>query len=155
MIYSDFPPYDILKNNQLSFNQLQIMKRFARFWDIFYNSSNFKKSIKMIWQDNSVFENFYTFCLWIYEQTDSTWKISLQRQGELLFDYLCNIKNIEAKEVADIMLEDMLKLKGRAVPHYLKPFAKDKTVKQKFGTSGFNKRQNYYHSNELTQSLLG
>jgi len=142
MTYSNFPPYDILKNNQLSFAQLQIMKRFARFWDIFYNSSNFKKSVKMIWQNNSVFENFYAFGLWIYEQTDSTWKISLQRQGELLFDYLCNVKNIEAKEVADTMLEDMLKLKGRAVPHYLKPFAKNKTVKQKLGTSGFNKRQN-------------
>ena len=36
MIYSDIPPYDILQNNLLSFGQIQKMKRFARFWDIFY-----------------------------------------------------------------------------------------------------------------------
>ncbi|MDP3301796.1 MAG: DUF4080 domain-containing protein, partial [Sulfuricurvum sp.] len=32
MIYSDIPPYDILQNNNLSFVQIQKMKRFARFW---------------------------------------------------------------------------------------------------------------------------
>ena len=142
MTYSNFPPYDILKNNQLSFTDIQIMKRFARFWDLFYNSSNFTKSVKLIWQENSVFENFYNFGLWIYQQTDSTWKISLQRQGELLFKYLCEVKKLDKNTVADSMLEDMLKLKGRAVPNYLKPFVKDKKITQKLGTSGFNKRQN-------------
>ena len=141
MVYSDIPPYDILKNNQLSFKDIQIMKRFARFWDLTYNSGNFKNSAKLIWGEESVFENFYAFGIWIYEQTDSTWKISLQRLGELLFTYLKDVKKLDTQTVADKMLEDMMKLKGRAIPAYLKPYASNFKADAKAGTSGFNKRQ--------------
>ncbi|WP_418640869.1 DUF4080 domain-containing protein [Sulfurimonas sp. ST-27] len=141
MVYSDIPPYDILKNNKLSFNDIQIMKRFARFWDLYYNSGNFKTTLPLLWQNESVYENFYAFGLWIYEQTDSTWKISLQRQGELLFSYLHVKKKITEEEIAEYMLQDMMKLKGRAIPAYLKPYAKEFHPEAKMGTSGFNKRQ--------------
>ena len=142
MVYSDIPPYDILKNSELKFNDIQIMKRFARFWDLTYNSGNFKSSINLLWENESVFENFYAYSLWIYAQTDSTWKISLQRLGELLFTYLRDVKNIEPKQIADAMLDDMMKLKGRAIPNYLKPYADSFVSNAKSGSSGFNKRQN-------------
>jgi hypothetical protein len=141
MVYSDIPPYDILKNNQLSFNDIQIMKRFARFWDLTYNSGNFKKSINLLWGEQGVFENFYDFGLWTYEQTHSTWKISLERLGELLFTYLSEVKKLDKQDITHAMLDDMMKLKGRAVPHYLKPFAGTAAFDAKSGTSGFNKRQ--------------
>ena len=141
MVYSDIPPYDILKNSELSFEDIQKMKRFARFWDLSYNSGNFKRTMPLFWQDESVFENFYAFSLWAYAQTDSTWKISLERLGELLFKYLRDVKSLEPKTVANAMLEDMLKLKGRALPPYLKAFARNKRVNAKSGSAGFNKRQ--------------
>jgi len=141
MTYSDFPPYDILKNNLISFKDIQIMKRFSRFWDIYYNSGNYKNSIVLIWGESSVYEEFYTFGLWVYKQTDSTYKISLQRQGELLFNYLREYKNIDAQLVADLLLKDMMKLKGRAIPSYLKAYSKYFVTEAKEGTSGFNKRQ--------------
>ncbi|WP_310441158.1 B12-binding domain-containing radical SAM protein [Sulfurimonas sp.] len=141
MVYSDIPPYDVLQTSQLSFFEIQTMKRFSRFWDLTYNSGNFKESVKLIWQDESVFENFYEFSLWIYTQTDSTWQISLQRLGELLFKYLCEIKNLSKKTVAQKMLDDMMKLKGRVVPAYLKEYAENLSLSNKHGTSGFNKRQ--------------
>ncbi|MCF6339555.1 MAG: B12-binding domain-containing radical SAM protein [Sulfurimonas sp.] len=141
MVYSDIPPYDILKNSQLSFSDIQIMKRFSRFWDLTYNSGNFKQSVKLIWQDENVFENFYEFSLWIYTQTDSTYKISLQRLGELLFIYLSEVKKLSIEMVAKKMIEDMMKLKGRAIPSYLKPYIKNIEIQNKQGTSGFNKRQ--------------
>lgn len=141
MIYSDIPPYDILKNNQLSFNDIQIMKRFARFWDLLYNSGNFKKTMPLLWENESVYKNFYALSLWIYTQTNSTWKISLERLGKLLFEYLSEVKKLEKEKVALCMLEDIMKLKGRATPPYLKPFSKEFTSKAKSGTAGFNKRQ--------------
>ncbi len=141
MVYSDIPPYDILKNNELSFLDIQNMKRFARFWDLTYNSGNFKNSAKLIWKDESVYENFYDFCIWMYSQTDSTWKISLQRLGELLFNYLTGIKKQNPQDVADAMLEDMMKVKGRAIPKYLKEYDANFVSNAQKGTSGFNKRQ--------------
>ena len=141
MVYSDIPPYDILKNNQLSFNDIQTMKRFARFWDLTYNSGNFKRSVILLWQEESVYTNFYDFSIWMYEQTDSTWKISLQRLGELLFSYLTEVKKLSPQIVATTMLGDMMKLKGRAIPGYLKAYSKEFVINAKEGTSGFNKRQ--------------
>ena len=141
MIYSDIPSYDILKNNNLSFNDIQIMKRFARFWDLTYNSGNFRKTAPLIWQNGSVFENFYNFGMWVYAQTNSTYKISLQRLGELIFTYLSTVKKTDEKLIAQNMLQDIMKLKGRAVPPYLKKYAKDFTPKAQKGSSGFNKRQ--------------
>ena len=81
--------------------------------------------------------------MWIYLQTDSTYKISLQRLGELLFVYLKDIKHLDTHHIAQNMLEDMMKLKGRAIPHYLKPYSKDFVANAKKGTSGFNKRQRF------------
>jgi len=142
MVYSNIPPYDILKNNQLSFNDIQIMKRFSRFWDLTYNSGNFKNSVKLIWQDGNVYKNFYAFGIWVYQQTDSTWKISLQRLGELLFTYLSVVKKLNPQDISDLMLKDMMKLKGRAIPAYLKPYSSNFKTEAKTGSAGFNKRQN-------------
>jgi len=141
MVYSDTPPYDILKNSELSFEDIQKMKRYARFWDLTYNSGNFKKTMPLFWERESVYKNFFAFSVWIYEQTDATWKISLERLGELIFRYLCEVKSLKPQSVANAMLEDMLGLKGRALPHYLKAYAKDLSINAKSGTSGFNKRQ--------------
>ena len=142
MVYSDIPPYDILKNSELSFKEIQIMKRFARFWDLTYNSGNFKRTMPLLWEDGSVFENFYSLSLWIYTQTQSTYKISLDRLGELLFTYLTEVKKLPHPKVANTMAEDMLSLKGRAVPKYLSPYIQSKSIAQKQGSSSFNKRQN-------------
>jgi len=141
MIYSDIPPYEVLQTSTITFMDIQKMKRFSRFWDLTYNSGNFKQSVKLIWQEESVFENFYAFSIWIYSQTDSTWHISLERLGRLLFKYLCEIKEIDAEFVAENMLEDMMRIKGRATPEYLKKYAQNTPVSNKHGTSGFNKRQ--------------
>ena len=90
---------------------------------------------------SSVYENFYKFSAWAYTQTDSTYKISLTRLGELLFIYLREVKDLDDNEVGQIMINDMMKLKGRAIPSYLKPFSNKLTTNTKDGSSGFNKRQ--------------
>jgi len=118
MIYSDTPPYDILQNNNLSFEQIQKMKRFARFWDIFYNSGSFENTVKLLWNNGSVFEHFYAFSEWIYTQTLSTWKISLDRQITLIYDYL--ILSHESDMVQKALIEDMSKRPEKTVPFFLR-----------------------------------
>ncbi len=141
MRYSDIPPYDILSNDLLSFKDIQNMKRFARFWDLTYNSGNFKNSIVLLWEKGSVYDAFYTFSQWIYSQTDSTWKISLDRLSKLLFDYLSKVLNIEEAKVAGLLVQDLLKIKGRTLPAYLKPYAPTQTNNASKELYGANKRQ--------------
>ena len=117
MIYSDIPPYDILQNNNLSFVQIQKMKRFARFWDLYYNSGNFDKSVKLLWKEEKVFEGFYAFSEWIFTQTLSTWKISLDRQISLLYEYLLLDTQLEVIQAS--LIEDINTTPGRRIPFFL------------------------------------
>jgi len=118
MIYSDTPPYDILQNNDLSFVQIQKMKRFARFWDIFYNSGSFDHTIALLWGEGSVFEGFYAFSEWIYTQTLSTWKISLERQITLLHTYLLLHHPVDVVE--DSLLTDLAPRPEKTIPFFLR-----------------------------------
>ncbi len=141
MVYSDIPPYDILKNDLLSFNDIQKMKRFARFWDLYYNSGNFKQSIPLLWKENSVFDSFFAFSQWIYSQTDSTWKISLDRQSELLFNYLTQKSTIPTEKIAQDMAKDLLKIKGRSLPGYLRAHVTLASLPEEHRLASVNKRQ--------------
>ena len=123
MIYSQKPPYEILQNDFISYLELQKLKRFARFWDLVYNSGNFHKTKELIWQDCTVYDGFYEFSEWIYTQTESTWQISLMRLSELLFNYLTEYKNHDKTLVADTILQDIIRIEGRKVPGFLREYA--------------------------------
>ena len=141
MVYSDVPPYDILQNNLVSFAQMQKMKRFARFWDLTYNSGNFNKSVRLIWKDTDVFSGFYNFSEWLYNETLSTYQISLNRLAELLFKYLNEIKKIDKTETANIIVEDILKISGRKLPKFLREQATVIPETEKKNLDNINKRQ--------------
>ena len=142
MVYADKPPYDIVKNRQLSFADIQGMKRFARFWDLYYNSGNFKRSITLLWPEGDVFEQFHAFSIWIYAQTHSTWKISLERLAQLLFDYLSGQRALSKTAVASLLISDIMRLEGRKIPNFLKPFAHHRSSPQpRTSVHGHNKRQ--------------
>jgi len=141
MHYSDIPPYDILNNATVSFKEIQKMKRFARFWDLTYNSGNFKSSIVLLWEKSTVYDSFFAFSEWIFAQTDSTWKISLDRLSSLLFNYLTEVLKQSPEDVAEAMLADLLKVQGRIVPKFLRPFVKETQKAQHQSGGAHNKRQ--------------
>lgn len=139
MVYSDTPPYDILKNDLIDFASMQDMKRFARFWDIVYNSGNFQKTTRLLFKDGKVFENFYAFSKWLYARSESTYKISLDRIAEYLYEYLS--KSYDSDMVAMTILEDVMGVGGRKIPPFLKaliPHGYDVSQKE---VSKANKRQ--------------
>jgi len=126
MVYSDLPPYDILKNDLISYSMMQKLKRMARFWEITYNSGNFSNSVKLLWSGDDVFKGFFEFSEWIYSQSESTYKISLNRLAEFLFKYIINMRLFSAKEkteLADLMVKDILRHKLRRIPGFLREYA--------------------------------
>lgn len=120
MVYSDKPPYDILQNNLISFGQMQTMKRFARFWDMVYNSGNFKKSAILLWSEGRVYDGFCAFSQWLYAQTESTWQISLDRLAELIFRYLCDVMHHPEEAIKALLIEDIMTVRGRKMPSFLR-----------------------------------
>jgi len=141
MVYSDIPPYDILSNDLIPFYKMQQMKRFARFWDLVYNSGNFINTFDFLVKDKSVYKTFLDFSIWLYNQTHSTWQISLDRLAKFLFDYLTEVKHNDRKLVAEIIIADILKVGGRKIPAFLREFT-DVNIKSSFNKlDSKNKRQ--------------
>lgn len=139
MKYSDKPPYDILQNDLISFEMMQKMKRFARFWDLVYNSGNFRKSVIYLFKDGKVYDGFFAFSEWIYSQTLSTWQISLERLAKLLYDYITTQLHINEEEAQRNLIDDINIVKGRKLPKFLRMSNKHENKETK--TSKFNKRQ--------------
>ncbi len=140
MRYSDKPPYDVLQTGAIDFATMQKMKRFARYFDIVYNSGNFKGSAGLLWREGKVFDNFYAFTEWFFDHTRSTWQIGLNRMAEYLFDYLVSVKGLDKEQTAKVMIADLQRVKGRKLPAFLRPF--DTGVKkQAFKIEAKNKRQ--------------
>lgn len=81
MIYSKYPPYEIMQTSTMSYDDLQQIKRVARYFDIFYNSGNFTK---LNWK----FADWLDFSNYIWTNYQQTHNISLKRQQEILKGYL-------------------------------------------------------------------
>ncbi len=122
MRYASSAPYELLQNDQFSFLDMQKMKRFARFWNLYYNSGNFQRSIRLLWCDGHVFQHFYDYTQWLYAQTHSTWKISLERLAQFLFDYLTQHQGHDLQKLADTIIGDIMRLPGRKLPNFLRPY---------------------------------
>jgi radical SAM superfamily enzyme YgiQ (UPF0313 family) len=144
MKYSSKPPYDVLQTNLISFSMMQKMKRFARFWDLVYNSGNFPQTVTYLFREGKVYEGFFAFSEWIYTQTESTWQISLDRLAFLLYRYLNEILHVQSEEIKQILSEDILHVKGRKLPKFLRYQQKEQEKKEKIPI--FNKRQQKHSS---------
>lgn len=105
MVYSKYPPYEIMQNRDMDYGALQRIKRIARYLDIFYNARNFPKTAEMLLcSQQSAFDAMDEFSQFIWKNYQQTHKISIGRQTRILFDYLQ--KYYSPQEIAKVLLED-------------------------------------------------
>ncbi|MDD4914514.1 MAG: DUF4080 domain-containing protein [Methylococcales bacterium] len=84
MRYDPNPPYAILCNRDIDFNQMQRLNRFARFWDLIGNSGRFTATLPLILAGKP-FQRFMQLSDALYERAGSTWQIGLKRLFELVY----------------------------------------------------------------------
>lgn len=87
MTYSREAPYEVLSTSHLTFQELQRLQRFARYWDLTANSGRFPSQVSKLLADQP-FENFLGFSDWLYQELGVTHGISARRLGDSLADYL-------------------------------------------------------------------
>lgn len=168
MIYAPQPPYEILQNRLIDFATMQCLRRFARYWDIVGNSSNFIETTPLIWRSGvsaerrklqeieecgflpkaaapapqSPFHSFLRFSDWLYARTHRTDGIALSRLMELLFEFLTMELRLDSKAVAEILWRDYQRGGRRDKPAFLKAFLpEEKTVPLRKPKPGLPKRQ--------------
>ncbi|MEJ6080130.1 B12-binding domain-containing radical SAM protein [Vibrio sp. 1-Bac 57] len=81
--FNPLPPFNILSTDRVDFATMQLVNRFARYWDMIGNSGRFKHSLGHILADDP-FEHFMAITNWLFEETGQTHKINLKRLFELI-----------------------------------------------------------------------
>jgi len=81
--FSPLPPFNILSTDRIDFATMQLVNRFARYWDMIGNSGRFKHSLAYLLADNP-FDDFIAITNWLFNETGQTHKINLKRLYELL-----------------------------------------------------------------------
>lgn len=87
MTYASEAPYEVLHTSVLSFQELQRLQRFSRYWDLVANSGRFPQALPRLLKE-SPFANFLAFSDWLYSEAGATHGIALSRLEKLLESYL-------------------------------------------------------------------
>ncbi|MCB1582526.1 MAG: DUF4080 domain-containing protein [Xanthomonadales bacterium] len=105
MKYSPAPPYTVLQTRDISFEELQRVGRFARYWDIFGNQGRFKNTTPLV-MGNDPFKRFLAFSDALFAHESSTWKIALRRQFVLLYELLPVVLAVDKTVLFEALQKD-------------------------------------------------
>ncbi len=108
MVYRNTPPYDVLQNRDIPFADMQRLKRFARFFDLVFNSGNFRRTAPSLWAADTPFNGFMRFSDWMHDAVHNTADISLDRLATLIFRYRTEILGHATGNTADGLLADFV-----------------------------------------------
>jgi radical SAM superfamily enzyme YgiQ (UPF0313 family) len=124
MTYNPDPPFELLKNRDLKFQEVQQLKRFARFWDLVGNSGNFIETAPLLWRDGkSPYKEFSKLAAWCHHRFRRTDSIALVRLMEALHEYLTAETGLNAQESAAALWRDYQRAGRREKPEFLRAFA--------------------------------
>lgn len=124
MIFSDYPPFEVLATRDVSFLEMQQMERFARYWDLISNSGNFLLTRELIWAGiGSPFSGFMEWCDWLYARVGRRSSIELKNLTILLFEYLVEVRGLEPDQVGTKLAQDYVRGGRSDVPRELRSYA--------------------------------
>lgn len=107
MIYSPNPPYEVQQTSALSRNELQQLRRFARYWDLTVNNGRFPNAAPLIWHSSdSVFSAFMNWSEWLYDQTKTTFGLTPMRLAALLESFLIEHRRLDPSLVSQALNGD-------------------------------------------------
>jgi len=113
MTFSPDAPYEIVANQDISFNDMQRMSRFARYWDLVANSGRFANTLPLLLKD-APFDNFMMFADWLYATTSKTHQFALERLFEFVQRYLALTQETTAVEAAIAIDKERAQIKTRS-----------------------------------------
>lgn len=92
--FNPSPPYNVVATRDIPFPDMQRLARFARYWELIGNSGRFSERLPRL-LGAQPFDRFLAFSDWIYARTDSTWRFSPDRLGQLIDAWLISSSEIE------------------------------------------------------------
>ncbi len=112
-MFNSDPPYEVLKSDQIDFQSMQRLRRFARYFDLVFNNGNFPETVALMMLGGSPFERFLNFSDWLFATTRQSHHLALVRLARLLALYLRTELKI-SNEVISAVLEKDFRNAGRS-----------------------------------------
>lgn len=114
MAFAKHPPYEILQTDRLTFEQLQRIKRFARYFDLFYNNGNFPATLPLLWRARATaFDAFMDLSDSLWESTGRTHEFPLPRLARHLCQFLISAEKDSPEHIRRAITEDYHRVPGR------------------------------------------
>lgn len=159
MVYSDHPPFQILRTKNMDFETLQKMNRFSKFWDLFANSGNFKTFVEALknrsgqQEHQSFFWEFFAFSEYMSKRHAQSFGISLINLVESALVYLTEVLAWDHEEARQLLIADYMAPGTRELPKVLKVYPEPKAKQTGAeGRSNLPKRQQRHLGKLETQS---
>lgn len=147
MVYQEHPPFQILSTKTLGFAEMQKMTRFAKFWDLYANSGQFKNFVGFLKErstqksEASFFRQFESFADFLSERHALSFGLSLLTLTESAWVYLREREGIADGIAREILLKDYTQEGKREAPPFLRTESLQARKKALSRELRFNKRQ--------------
>lgn len=122
MLYSDVPPFQIISTSTMDYVTLQAMSRFAKFWDLYANSGDFKNFMQWMKSidDSSYFYKFFEFSGYLSKSFRNTHSHSLMSLAEKAWLYMLS-KGVALEAASGFIEKDFcFGTKRRDLPPFIK-----------------------------------
>jgi radical SAM superfamily enzyme YgiQ (UPF0313 family) len=126
LIFDPAPPYTILATDRICFADMQKLVRFARYWDLVANSGRFAHTLPHILSD-APFQRFMALSEWLFQRTDATHRIALDRLALLVAEWL-QIQGMDAASIDAILGQDHAGKLGKVRGGKVKPPAQSESA---------------------------
>lgn len=120
MVYSDQPPFQILKTKDISYPEMQKMVRFAKYWDLIANTGNFNTITSYLKTRGSLFDTFISLSLFMQKRHADSYGIALVNLTESLWLFLKDELKIGDDKAKELIIQDYSILGKRDLPKYLR-----------------------------------
>ncbi len=118
-VFTSYPPYEILKNKYISYDEIQILKEVEDVLDKYFNSGRFVLSLKELEKYfKNPFEMYEKIAVFFKEKNLTFASVSSKK----LYDFLNEFSRRNGAEISEILLEDFyLSENSEIPPESLKP----------------------------------
>lgn len=128
-VWNPNPPYEVLATAALPYEDVQRIRRFARFHDLVVNSGRFPETSRLVLdRSESPFRAFLDLSDRAYARIGRAFAIPLEGLAEFLFEHLTADRGFAPAAAATALVRDLLHGGPRRLPPFLLPFAAEPEV---------------------------